>query len=295
MYNLTKKTAKILSLALIGALSLTACTNNGGTETTVPETTAATTAQETTISQTTTTAVESTTAASSTTAVATTTAAPTTQPSDTNKPTDKVGIIALYNSAIQNTPNLKRVAFKRVLDLCEINAGFLTGNKGMSLLEDSNVLAVGNIEENDPIASNLAPITDADVKDATSTVEGNTTTLKILLNPKNNINNVTPGLSGYTSTVDVEQLAKLIEDTANSVAGDVIKAISVDRQTAQFELKDGIIELKIDNTSGKIISATMTGHEQALGKATVTTVAIIKINATATIGCTLSSSYEARS
>lgn len=180
-----------------------------------------------------------------------------------NIPSDKAGIVAYYNSALNTTPQLKRVSYTRTLTTCKVNAlGF-----SVDVYNDENVKKYANENHKKTNANDLPQLTQAMVKSASSKVDGNTVTLQIALTDSLADADPQPGEGGYVGTLNSQQTKDLIVDMALTLVGSLVS--SVDITEISFDLIKGTMHITIDKNTGKLQKVFFSAMESVQGKAKV--------------------------
>lgn len=252
-------------LALILLISVAACSSKGGKPSNDSSTTSTTEVLESTDdyietqpNQTETTATESTAAPIQTTNSVTTappspTAAP---PKNTeaakNVPTESGAIIALYNSAITSSPNLKQTSYKRELIYCHT----VVLRQNIDLIDMfPDVKDVAGEDDTNEAPHNLVKLSSDNVSSAKLTEQnGNIATYDIRLQPATATQDMSQGHGGYPGLVLSPEVTRLIGEVTAKIGFPGVKV----KDDMQFKLTDGKIIIKIDTVKKQILSADVT-------------------------------------
>ena len=173
-------------------------------------------------------------------------------------PTNVDEAIALYNSAVSKA-GFTKANVQRTWGGSDTSLGDLNGPAlGNGAVADSF---------NKPETFNVKPATlnKADDASVTPGSSGNSITIKFTLRNVTVDSSAAYGAKGYPYFISYDDANHLIQTIGHDQFG---LEITLNKDSASFALKDGVINVTIDKTSGKATSLTLNFGEEVNGKAT---------------------------
>jgi len=173
------------------------------------------------------------------------------------------GIIALYNKAVAETPNLKRTAFTRSLKTCLVEIGsYFQGD----IAKDPLTTQIVDVNDTAHAANDLPQLNAGMVSNASGSISGDSIILNIQLktlvttDPKH-------GDGGYMGALTDKEIRALVLAAAKGLGGDVIQSVEI--LTTEGKLTNGSLVVKINKTTGQIQSVQFHGEQEESGTADV--------------------------
>lgn len=197
-------------------------------------------------------------------------------------PKDTAAGVKLYNDAVAKIKNTN-ASIVRKINSAKANAGFIK----IDLLSFDNVETIF-AKGNGPIDNRLSSLSSKYVKDFSSKDLGSSYELKFKLKEATCDQNTKVGAFGYMHFITMDEVEVLVKQMCGELTGSS-DGVKVYKDQTNLILRDGVLTVTINKSTGKITSATLSYIEVINGKIKAPIVGSLAIDADAEVegACTV--------
>ena len=201
-------------------------------------------------------------------------------------PNDVASGVKLYNDAVAKKKNTG-ASIVRKINSAKANAGFIK----IDLLSFDNVETIF-AKGNGPISNRLSSLSSKYVKDFSSKDLGNSYELKFKLKEATCDQNTKVGAFGYMHFITMDEVEVLVKQMCGELTGSS-DGVKVYKDQTKLLLRDGVLTVNINKSTGKITFATLSYIEVINGKIKAPIVGSLAIDAAADVegACTVNYTF----
>lgn len=215
-----------------------------------------------------------------------------TQPTSTSNgnsvaiPNDIASGVKLYNDAVAKKKNTG-ASIVRKINSAKANAGFIK----IDLLSFDNVETIF-AKGNGPIDNRLSSLSSKYVKEFSSKDLGSSYELKFKLKEATCDQNTKVGAFGYMHFITMDEVEVLVKQMCGELTGSS-DGVKVYKDQTKLLLRDGVLTVNINKSTGKMTSATLSYIEVINGKIKAPIVGSLAIDAAADVegACTVNYTF----
>lgn len=201
-------------------------------------------------------------------------------------PNDVASGVKLYNDTVAKKKNTG-ASIVRKINSAKANAGFIK----IDLLSFDNVETIF-AKGNGPISNRLSSLSSKYVKDFSSKDLGNSYELKFKLKEATCDQNTKVGAFGYMHFITMDEVEFLVKQMCGELTGSS-DGVKVYKDQTKLILRDGVLTVNINKSTGKITFATLSYIEVINGKIKAPIVGSLAIDAAADVegACTVNYTF----